>query len=1003
MADAGDLGSVRIGFEVDLSTLQRDLNRAASIINGIRTKIDGGESKTGIISAARAGETVGMFEAVNSAALVAGVSMAEFSAHSMNAGRSVTTLGSLATGSSVKVGQLSNASGGLSRSLGSVMSNGLGSAAAIGKIALAAGAAIGVFVLLKKAVESVMNLLKDMAGGGAELATLNTAIGAVAKNSGVSSKAVNDFTQELSNVNIFGAQAKQAILNLLNAQLPLNESTIQLAKSAQNIATAYGKDTAETFSLMSRAISTLNPILLEQYGITENLPLIYDRYAAQIGKTASALTEYEKKLAVVNLINQKGAQFAGVYADAQGNVQKKFEQLKSRISTVTGALGTALQPALYAIIAPLERIATEAAKFLTNPQVQAKLTALGNLIAQKVTPRIVGFINSLNAQKLFAFVDGLVQAIRIAGAFGEIIYGVGQVVWAAFKGVSAAIVSVLKPFAVAIKAAQEFWNVITFKHGAGQALDEISNFMDAYNQQIGESFTDAGKTALSGIEKIMAGINGIYISGDFDFEDWWDSLPAAAQKAWDATGGVGADGAGQMSKEVAEALRELQDNLAKENEDFARNQAKAAKDFEEQLAELTAQHRDRIKDLRKDIDKETKTFEKAQAERTRAYQEELDKINKADADRKKDVRTQIAEELAKGMFADQTKLASLQARLEYEDALHKEQVQELDASYQEDTQNALDQHTEQVNNLQEQLDEELAIQQRHASDFNTFRDYQIKDDITKLKEAHAEQLLEDQRSHDERLAELVKSGADQASQAASNGAEVADSFNTALNTGLDAGLPVAMDKGKALGTASVGAAKTGIQEQEPSLGSRIKTTLSNAWAGIVDLWTTIKEWGGQIAQKIGDGIGDAAGAIGGGIKWVFTDGLDKIANFMWDIGSAAIKWIGKAIHSILPWGIKWGFKSGWDALGLPAFAQGGIVQGTSGKDNIMAAVSAGEMILNRAQQSRLFSLLDGKIDSNSSSMGSMVVENINITLPNVKNADDFGRDLQLKLMTLRRA
>lgn len=45
---------------------------------------------------------------------------------------------------------------------------------------------------------------------------------------------------------------------------------------------------------------------------------------------------------------------------------------------------------------------------------------------------------------------------------------------------------------------------------------------------------------------------------------------------------------------------------------------------------------------------------------------------------------------------------------------------------------------------------------------------------------------------------------------------------------------------------------------------------------------------------------------------------------------------------------------------LPKFADGGIVGGLSGGDRNLARVNAGEMILNGAQQRRLFAMLDGK-------------------------------------------
>ena len=45
-------------------------------------------------------------------------------------------------------------------------------------------------------------------------------------------------------------------------------------------------------------------------------------------------------------------------------------------------------------------------------------------------------------------------------------------------------------------------------------------------------------------------------------------------------------------------------------------------------------------------------------------------------------------------------------------------------------------------------------------------------------------------------------------------------------------------------------------------------------------------------------------------------------------------------------------------MAIPKFAQGGIIGGNYYNDSLLAYVSSGEMILNKTQQSNLFSLLD---------------------------------------------
>lgn len=259
---------------------------------------------------------------------------------------------------------------------------------------------LGVFAgnVVTSAIGSISSAIKsfgtDAIGGGAKLSTLTTAINAVAKNSGVSNETLSTFNKSLENMNILGIQAKNAMLNLLNANIPLDDSTVKLAQSAQNLATAYGKDTSTTFDTITDAITSLNTVQLSQYGITENLDIIFDRYSRTIGKSSKNLTEFEKRQALINLVNEKGAQFAGVYADAQGNVGKKFEQLGSRLGTIAAQLGTALQPALLAIIAPIEKVATSFAKWLSGSDGQKALQEWGIRIKEfgDVVANLISFL-----------------------------------------------------------------------------------------------------------------------------------------------------------------------------------------------------------------------------------------------------------------------------------------------------------------------------------------------------------------------------------------------------------------------------------------------------------------------------------------------------------------------------------------------------------------------------------------------------------------------------------
>src|SRR5690606_38313664 len=159
---------------------------------------------------------------------------------------------------------------------------------------------------------------------------------------------------------------------------------------------------------------------------------------------------------------------------------------------------------------------------------------------------------------------------------------------------------------------------------------------------------------------------------------------------------------------------------------------------------------------------------------------------------KNDVNMQIAEELSKGLYADQTKLARLRARLAYEDAENKKAVADAEATYNTDIANAKEQHDTKLADLQAALDKEMALQQKYAQDFATYRDYVIKDDITKLKEGYARQEADRKLAYEKRITDIIENGKESAAQQATNGTNDGLAYGGGIAGGLNksmAGIP----------------------------------------------------------------------------------------------------------------------------------------------------------------------------------------------------------------------
>lgn len=995
MAQSEDLGSVGLAFELDIAGLKKQANAATTILRGIQKELSAAAE---VGAGAEAG---GILSALTGSGKAAGGALKDL----------ISSGGNLGAVS----GQLKNVAGGFTQVAGAAGASGA-SIVATGGIILAILAVLAAAVVAVKALGFAFQFLTDAATGGAQLATTNTALNAVAKNSGVSEKQVRDFSAALSDMNIFGNNASESILNLLNAQLPLDESTKNLAASAQNLATAYGKDTATTFATITKAITSLNPILLEQFGITENLDVIYDRYAASLGRTSASLSEHEKKLALVNLINQKGAQFAGVYADAQGNVQKKFEQIGSRVSTITAALGTALQPALLAIVGPLEKIATAASDWLTSPDAQAKLTALGNRIAQYVTPAVNGFIGILRSipwtvviDATYRWLQGLYLLAQVAWNNAQIFINFGKAAIRAIALPIGGIKALIGVFQSAARVAASAWQVISGKGSIkdlGKSIQAANESMATYvNATLVEAFDIGKDLVLDSIDDIQSGVQRgsetlAKMMNGFNLGDWWASLPGAAAASTDANKNAMED----ISSDALKAMRKLQEQLAKENEEFARKQAEAAADFEEQLAELTSAHRDNIAGIRKDIAKEASAYEKSTNERTDAYRDQMDDLAKEDRDRKNDVNKQLSEELAKGRFADKTKIARLKARLNYEDAENKKAVEQVQTNFEKETAAAKEQYDTRIAELQDALSKEEAIQARHADDFARFRDYQIKDDITRLKDQYAKRKAEDERAHKEKIADLIKNGAAEAGQYASNGAKNASGYLDALGGGLSSGAGALNTQARAQGDNVMANAQSGAETRRGGWASTLQSIINAGLSSIGNFAGTAWNWGATLIQHAINGVYAMTGALSNTFWTVFNNAANWVGG-LWNAAWALVTKLGRAIYDVFPWGIKQAFQNAWGAAGFPRFARGGIVQGTPGVDNVTARVSAGEMILNKSQQQRMFGLLNGSISPGAPGLGNsgggVIIENVTVSLPNVRNADDFGREMQLKFATMR--
>ena len=150
----------------------------------------------------------------------------------------------------------------------------------------------------------------------------------------------------------------------------------QIGEAAKNTSLALGRNLTDSFNRLTRGITKAEPELLDELGIVLRLEPALKAYAAQIGKNANQLNQFEKSQAIANeVLGQADRKFSkaaqeideGAFALAQfrvafGELVENFQQglakvllptlgfLKDNILALSGALVLFARPIVASLI-----------------------------------------------------------------------------------------------------------------------------------------------------------------------------------------------------------------------------------------------------------------------------------------------------------------------------------------------------------------------------------------------------------------------------------------------------------------------------------------------------------------------------------------------------------------------------------------------------------------------------------------------------------------------------
>lgn len=184
-------------------------------------------------------------------------------------------------------------------------------------------------------------LIKDFIMTAGRTETLNIAMQSVARATGTSMDELLKYKQAVMDLGIAEQEATLMVTRFMQSQLNLADAS-KIARAAQDMAVIAGINSSEAAETMVEAVAKLRPELLAQFGMTRNLNDIYGDYAKTIGRSASQLTETQKKQAMMNYILVEAAKAAGTYEDSMSSAFKKLGSLARPWTELKTKIGTPL-------------------------------------------------------------------------------------------------------------------------------------------------------------------------------------------------------------------------------------------------------------------------------------------------------------------------------------------------------------------------------------------------------------------------------------------------------------------------------------------------------------------------------------------------------------------------------------------------------------------------------------------------------------------------------------
>jgi len=257
------------------------------------------------------------------------------------------------------------------------------------------GAVMGIGIAAGTATAAMIAFGTKAFMAAARVDELDVAMNAVGKATGLGYQAIRDAAQATKDMGIEMEIAQQSAIKFAQNNLDLSYAS-ELARAAQDLAVVSGKNSTDTYNMLTHAVITGRSEVLKSVGIQKSAGQMYESFARSLGISASALTYQQKQQAVATGALKEAAKVAGVYEaamDSPGKVLRSFARIHNEIQV---AVGGVLLKAFGPMIKSLYDLEKNVSKAFTGSEKFKNVLEAMQMVFVKLTAPITAFVTKLS-------------------------------------------------------------------------------------------------------------------------------------------------------------------------------------------------------------------------------------------------------------------------------------------------------------------------------------------------------------------------------------------------------------------------------------------------------------------------------------------------------------------------------------------------------------------------------------------------------------------------------